>query len=94
MTLISSISGIRGTVNGRNSLNLTPVDVVKYVSAYGTWIKSKSSSDNNTIVVGRDGRISGPTLLEIVKSTLLSMGINVIDTDLSTTTTTQIIIQE
>ena len=94
MTLISSISGIRGTVNGRNSLNLTPVDVVKYVSAYGTWIKSKSSSDNNTIVVGRDGRISGPTLLEIVKSTLLSMGINVIDTDLSTTPTTQIIIQE
>ena len=94
MTLISSISGIRGTVNGRNSLNLTPVDVVKYVSAYGTWIKSKSSSDNNTIVVGRDGRISGSTLLEIVKSTLVSMGINVIDTDLSTTPTTQIIIQE
>ena len=94
MTLISSISGIRGTVNGRNSLNLTPVDVVKYVSAYGTWINSRSSSDNNTIVVGRDGRISGPTLLEIVKSTLLSMGINVIDTDLSTTPTTQIIIQE
>ena len=94
MTLISSISGIRGTVNGRNSLNLTPVDVVKYVSAYGTWIKSKRSSDNNTIVVGRDGRISGPTLLEIVKSTLVSMGINVIDTDLSTTPTTQIIIQE
>ena len=94
MTLISSISGIRGTVNGRNSLNLTPVDVVKYVSAYGTWIKSKSSSDNNTIVVGRDGRISGSTLLEIVKSTLVSMGINVIDTDLSTTPTTQIIIRE
>ena len=94
MTLISSISGIRGTVNGRNGSNLTPIEVVKYVSAYGTWINNKNSKSNNSIVVARDGRISGSILKEIVKSTLISMGINVIDIDLSTTPTTQIIVQQ
>ena len=92
MTLISSISGIRGTVNGTNQTSLTPIDVVKYVSAYGTWINTKKKS--STVVVGRDGRISGKSLLELVKSTLISLGINVIDTGLSTTPTTQIIIKE
>ena len=92
MTLISSISGIRGTVNGTSQSSLTPIDVVKYVSAYGTWINTKKKK--NTIVVGRDGRISGKSLLELVKSTLISLGINIIDTDLSTTPTTQIIIKE
>ena len=91
MTLISSISGIRGTVNGTNQTSLTPIDVVKYVSAYGTWINTKKKS--STVVVGRDGRISGKSLLELVKSTLISLGINVIDTGLSTTPTTQIIIK-
>jgi phosphomannomutase len=94
MTLISSISGIRGTVNGINGSNLTPVEVVKYTSAYGTWINKKNSKSNNSIVIARDGRISGSTLKEIVKSTLISMGINVIDIDLSTTPTTQIIVQQ
>ena len=94
MTLISSISGIRGTVNGKNGLNLTPIEVVKYASAYGTWINNKNSKSNNSIVVARDGRISGSILKEIVKSTLISMGINVIDIDLSTTPTTQIIVQQ
>lgn len=94
MTLISSISGIRGTVNGINGSNLTPIEVVKYTSAYGTWINNKNSKSNNSIVVARDGRISGSTLKEIVKSTLISMGINVIDIDLSTTPTTQIIVQQ
>ena len=94
MTLISSISGIRGTVNGINGSNLTPIEVVKYVSAYGTWINNKNSKSNNSIVVARDGRISGSILKEIVKSTLISMGINVIDIDLSTTPTTQIIVQQ
>ena len=93
MTLISSISGIRGTVNGINGSNLTPIEVVKYTSAYGTWI-NKNSKSNNSIVVARDGRISGSTLKEIVKSTLISMGIDVIDIDLSTTPTTQIIVQQ
>ena len=94
MTLISSISGIRGTVNGINGSNLTPIEVVKYTSAYGTWINNKNSKSNNSIVVARDGRISGSILKEIVKSTLISMGINVIDIDLSTTPTTQIIVQQ
>ena len=94
MTLISSISGIRGTVNGPNSTNLTPIDVVKYASAYGTWINKKNKNKLSTIVIGRDGRISGPVLIELVKSTLISMGINIIDIDLSTTPTTQIIIQK
>ena len=94
MTLISSISGIRGTVNGINGSNLTPIEVVKYTSAYGTWINNKNSKSNNSIVLARDGRISGSILKEIVKSTLISMGIDVIDIDLSTTPTTQIIVQQ
>ena len=77
MTLISSISGIRGTVNGPNSTNLTPIDVVKYASAYGTWVNKRNKNKVSTIVIGRDGRISGPALLELVKSTLISMGINI-----------------
>ena len=94
MTLISSISGIRGTVNGPNTKNLTPVDVVQYTSAYGTWINKKNQNKVKTIVLGRDGRISGSVLLELVKSTLISMGINIIDIGLSTTPTTQIIVQK
>lgn len=94
MTLISSISGIRGTVNGPNTKNLTPIDVVQYTSAYGTWINKKNENKGKTIVLGRDGRISGSVLLELVKSTLISMGINIIDIGLSTTPTTQIIVQK
>ena len=94
MTLISSISGIRGTVNGPNTKNLTPIDVVQYASAYGTWINKKNQNKVKTIVLGRDGRISGSVLLELVKSTLISMGINIIDIGLSTTPTTQIIVQK
>ena len=94
MTLISSISGIRGTVNGPNTKNLTPIDVVQYTSAYGTWINKKNQNKDKTIVLGRDGRISGSVLLELVKSTLISMGINIIDIGLSTTPTTQIIVQK
>jgi len=94
MTLISSISGIRGTVNGPNTKNLTPIDVVQYTSAYGTWINKKNQNKEKTIVLGRDGRISGSVLLELVKSTLISMGINIIDIGLSTTPTTQIIVQK
>ena len=94
MTLISSISGIRGTVNGPNTKNLTPIDVVQYTSAYGTWINKKNQNKIKTIVLGRDGRISGSVLLELVKSTLISMGINIIDIGLSTTPTTQIIVQK
>ena len=78
MTLISSISGIRGTVNGLNSQNLTPIDVVKYASAYGSWINNKNEGKPKTIVLGRDGRISGQTILELVKSTLISMGMRAV----------------
>ena len=94
MTLISSISGIRGTVNGPSTKNLTPIDVVQYASAYGTWINKKNQNKDKTIVLARDGRISGSVLLELVKSTLISMGINIIDIGLSTTPTTQIIVQK
>ena len=94
MTLISSISGIRGTVNGPSTKNLTPIDVVQYASAYGTWINKKNQNKDKTIVLSRDGRISGSVLLELVKSTLISMGINIIDIGLSTTPTTQIIVQK
>ena len=94
MTLIGSISGIRGTVNGLNCTNLTPINIVKYASAYGSWINKKNKDKDKTIVLDRDRRISGPTLLELVKSTLISMGINIIDVGLSTTPTTQIIVQK
>ena len=66
MTLIKSISGIRGTLGGEEDKNLTPIDVVKYVSSYGK--KLKNDSQNPKVAVGRDGRISGIQIIELVKS--------------------------
>ena len=90
MTLIKSISGIRGTIGGKVGDNLTPVDAVKFASAYGTWLKSYSKSDQLTVVVGRDARISGPMIHNLVVNTLIGLGINVIDLGLSTTPTVEI----
>jgi len=92
MTLIKSISGIRGTIGGVVGDNLTPVDAVKFASAYGTWIKqqAKVESGKVTVVIGRDARISGPMIHNLVMNTLIGLGIDVIDLGLSTTPTVEI----
>ncbi len=87
MTLIASVSGIRGTIGGEINQNLTPVDVVAFAAAYGSWIKTKHHSA--TVVVGRDARISGPMVQALVQQTLVSLGIDVIDVGLSTTPTVE-----
>ncbi len=90
MTLIKSISGIRGTIGGRVGDNLTPVDTVKFASAYGSWLKSESNKQHPTVVVGRDARISGAMIQELVMNSLVGLGIHVIDLGLSTTPTVEI----
>jgi phosphomannomutase len=90
MTLIKSISGIRGTIGGIVGENLTPVDAVKFASAYGTWLKNYSKKDKLIVVVGRDARISGPMIHNLVVNTLVGLGIDVIDLGLSTTPTVEI----
>ncbi len=90
MTLIKSISGIRGTIGGRIGDNLTPVDAVKFASAYGSWLKKQSKKDKLTVVIGRDARLSGEMIQNLVSSTLVGLGINVIDLGLSTTPTVEI----
>jgi phosphomannomutase len=90
MTLIKSISGIRGTIGGKVGDNLTPVDAVKFASAYGTFLKQNSSKDRLKVVIGRDARISGPMIHNLVMNTLLGLGIDVIDLGLSTTPTVEI----
>ncbi len=89
MALIKSISGIRGTIGGKPNDNLTPLDIVKFTAAYGSWLKANNAKKNTTVVVGRDGRISGQMVQQIVASTLSALGINVIDTGLSTTPTVE-----
>lgn len=91
MTLIKSISGIRGTIGGKVGDNLTPVDAVKFASAYGTWLKnSQSSKTKLKVVVGRDARISGPMIHNLVVNTLIGLGIDVVDLGLSTTPTVEV----
>lgn len=90
MTLIKSISGIRGTIGGKTGDNLTPVDAVKFASAYGTWLKNHHHKENLTVVIGRDARISGPMIHNLVVNTLVGLGINVIDLGLSTTPTVEV----
>jgi phosphomannomutase len=85
--LITSISGIRGTIGGMPGKNLTPTDVVGFVSAYGTWIKTTNNTP--TIAVGRDGRKSGKMILDITVQTLIGLGINVVNLDLATTPTVE-----
>ncbi len=90
MTLIKSISGIRGTIGGRQGENLTPIDAVKYAAAYGSWIKQQRQKPSYRVVVGRDARISGEMIQQLVMNTLVGMGITVIDLNLSTTPTVEI----
>ena len=90
MTLIKSISGIRGTIGGKVGGNLTPVDAVKFASAYGTFLKNNIQNDKLTVVIGRDVRISGPMIHNLVVNTLIGLGINVIDLGLSTTPTVEV----
>lgn len=90
MTLIKSISGIRGTIGGKTGDNLTPLDAVKFASAYGTWLKAYSKKEKLTVVIGRDARISGPMIHNLVVNTLIGLGIDVIDLGLSTTPTVEI----
>lgn len=88
MSLIKSISGIRGTIGGNPGDNLTPLDVVRFAAAFGSWLLEKT--ENRTIVIGRDGRISGPMVQNLVVNTLIGLGFNVIDIGLSTTPTVEL----
>ncbi len=90
MTLIKSISGIRGTIGGKPGDNLTPIDAVKFAAAYGIWLKNYSKKEKLKVVIGRDARLSGEMIQNIVVSTLVGLGIDVIDLDLSTTPTVEI----
>ena len=90
MTLIKSISGIRGTIGGFQGENLTPIDAVKYAAAYGSWVKQQRKKNDYTVVVGRDARISGNMMQQLVMNTLIGLGIHVVDLDLSTTPTVEI----
>ena len=91
MTLIKSISGIRGTIGGKTSDNLTPIDTVRFAAAYGTFIKKRNPNKHQiTVVIGRDARVSGKMISSLVANTLIGLGINVIDLGLSTTPTVEI----
>ncbi len=90
MTLIKSISGIRGTIGGTVNNGLTPVDAVKFAAAYGTWIINRNPKQSIKVVIGRDARISGPMISSLVSATLSGLGIEVIDLGLSTTPTVEI----
>jgi len=87
MTLIKSISGIRGTIGGIPEENLTPLDVVRYTSAYGQWLLANHNTTSLRVVTGRDARISGAMVHQLVNQTLVGLGLDVITLDLSTTPT-------
>ena len=90
MTLIKSISGIRGTIGGNPGQNLTPVDIVESISAYGSWLKTNHLNKKIKVVIGRDARISGEMVENICIGTLQAMGIDVVNIGLSTTPTVEI----
>ena len=91
MALIKSISGIRGTIGGKPGESLSPLDVVKFTAAYGSWLKKQHP--HSTVVIGRDGRVSGEMVSELVLETLISLGIQVINLGLSTTPTVEIAVK-
>lgn len=93
MTLIASISGVRGTIGGAAGKGLTPVDIVNFVSAYGSML-NQASDKKNTVVIGRDARISGEMVSHLVTGTLMGMGIDVIDLGLSTTPTVEVAVPD
>ncbi len=90
MTLIKSISGIRGTIGGVPGDNLTPVDILKYTSAFARWVKNISGNKQPLVVLGRDARISGPMLAQVVKGCLMGAGVNVLDLGMATTPTVEL----
>ncbi len=93
MTLIKSISGIRGTIGGQAGDTLNPLDIVKFTSAYATFIRRSGQCESNKIVVGRDARISGSMVRQVVCGTLMGMGYDVIDIGLATTPTTELAVR-
>ena len=90
MTLIKSISGIRGTIGGKAGEGLNPLDIVKFTSAYATLIRKTGTVKSNKIVVGRDARLSGEMVKHVVVGTLMGMGWDVVDIDLASTPTTEL----
>ena len=90
MSLIKSISGIRGTIGGKVDENLTPIDAVKFAAAYGSWLKEQSSKEHVKVVIGRDARISGEMIQNLVQYTLIGLGIDVVNIGLSTTPTVEV----
>ena len=90
MTLIKSISGIRGTIGGVVKDNLTPLDVVSFASAYGSWLKESTQKESLVVVIGRDARLSGDMVSQLVSSSLRGLGIDVVDLGLSTTPTVEL----
>jgi phosphomannomutase len=86
--LIKSISGIRGTIGGKPGETLSPLDIVKFTAAFGTWLLEKTGQ--NKVIIGRDGRISGPMVNSLVSNTLIGLGIDVVDLGLSTTPTVEV----
>lgn len=93
MALIKSISGIRGTIGGTPGNAFTPIDIVRFAAAYGTWLK-KNNKSGSKVVIGRDGRISGPMVEALVVNTLIGLGLDVINLGLSTTPTVEIAVKE
>ncbi|MBN8836250.1 MAG: phosphoglucosamine mutase [Sphingobacteriia bacterium] len=89
MALIKSISGIRGTIGGAPGDTLSPLDIIRFTAAYGTWIMDQQKKEITKVVIGRDGRISGSMIQSLVANTLIAMGIHVIDVGLSTTPTVE-----
>ena len=94
MTLIKSISGIRGTIGGSVENNLTPIDAVNFGCAYAKWLIKKNSISKNKVIIGRDARVSGKMIQNLVQSSLISMGIDVVDLGLSTTPTVEIMVKK
>lgn len=92
MTLIKSISGIRGTIGGNINKNLTPIDAVTFAASYGTWLQQKHANVQLKVVIGRDARISGEMIQNLVQFTLIGLGIDVIDVGLSTTPTVELMV--
>ena len=93
MSLIKSISGIRGTIGGKVNNNLTPIDAVKFAAAYGMWLKNQTKKEKLTVILGRDARISGKMVSSLVGNTLVGLGISVTDIGLSTTPTVEVAVQ-
>jgi len=89
LTLIKSISGIRGTIGGKAGDGLSPIDVVKFASAYGYWLLKRNGENKVKVIIGRDARISGPMVNQLVCGTLVGLGIDVVDLGLSTTPTVE-----